>query len=64
MSMQIKAIYLYNKDGEIRELKFKLGKVNIISGKSDTGKSAIISILSRSRKRERRMAKNGISQIE
>ncbi len=45
MTMQIKAIYLYNKDGEIRELKFELGKVNIISGKSDTGKSAIISII-------------------
>lgn len=45
MSMQIKSIFLYNRHGEIRELKFKLGKVNIITGKSDTGKSAIISII-------------------
>ena len=45
MSMQIKAIYLYNKKGDIRELKFKTGAVNIIAGKSDTGKSAIIAII-------------------
>lgn len=45
MSMQIKAIYLYNKKGEIRELKFTTGNVNIIAGKSDTGKSAIIAII-------------------
>lgn len=45
MSMQIKAIYLYNKKGDIRELKFKIGDVNIIAGKSDTGKSAIIAII-------------------
>lgn len=45
MSMQIKSIFLYNKNGEIRNLKFEIGKVNIISGKSDTGKSAIIPII-------------------
>ena len=43
--MQIRAIYLYNKHGDIRKLEFKLGSVNIITGRSETGKSAIISII-------------------
>ena len=45
MSMQIKSIILYNAAGDIRTLPFKLGAVNIITGKSNTGKSAIIQIV-------------------
>lgn len=45
MTMQIHRIGLYNPDGRIRTLDFKLGAVNIITGKSRTGKSAIIDII-------------------
>lgn len=44
--MQIKAILLYNTAGEIRRLNFRLNAVNIITGKSKTGKSSIIDIIS------------------
>jgi len=43
--MQIEKIILYNKAGETRILPFNLGKVNIISGESKSGKTAIIGIL-------------------
>jgi len=43
--MQVKNIILYNHDGEHRELAFKLNSLNIITGKSRTGKSAIINII-------------------
>ena len=43
--MQILEIVLYLKNGKKRILPFKLGKTNIISGKSRTGKSAIIDIV-------------------
>ena len=46
MTMQIKSIILYNADGVKRILDFELGRVNIITGKSSTGKSAIIEIIS------------------
>ncbi|MDU2065925.1 MAG: AAA family ATPase, partial [Sporomusaceae bacterium] len=45
MSFQIKSIALYNKNGEIRKIPFKIGQVNIITGKSNTGKSTIIDII-------------------
>ncbi len=45
MTLQIKSIILYNAMGEVRKLSFKLGSVNIITGKSSTGKSAIIEIV-------------------
>ncbi|PEO46717.1 hypothetical protein CN563_13165 [Bacillus sp. AFS026049] len=45
LRMQIKEIVLYNIHGEIRKLNFKPGKVNIITGKSKTGKSAIAAII-------------------
>lgn len=44
--MQIKSIILYNYQGEQRRLDFKLGCVNLLTGDSDTGKSAIIPIIS------------------
>ncbi|GAA6139688.1 DUF3732 domain-containing protein [Arenicella sp. 4NH20-0111] len=43
--MQIKNIVLYNNTGDYREILFKLNSLNIITGKSRTGKSAIINII-------------------
>lgn len=43
--MQIKSIVLYSSKGEMRILPFEIGKVNIITGKSGTGKSAVIDIV-------------------
>lgn len=45
MTIQIKTISLYSKGGQIRTITFKLGAVNIITGKSRTGKSALIDIV-------------------
>ncbi|WP_286230590.1 DUF3732 domain-containing protein [Neobacillus mesonae] len=45
MTMQINEIILYSNQGNIRTIPFKVGKVNIITGKSGTGKSAIIPII-------------------
>ncbi|MDD2700287.1 MAG: DUF3732 domain-containing protein [Sideroxydans sp.] len=45
MTMQIRSIILYGPENKKRELKFKLGQVNIITGQSRTGKSAIIDII-------------------
>lgn len=43
--MQIKSIILYSHSGNTRILPFQIGRVNIITGKSKTGKSAIIEII-------------------
>lgn len=43
--MQIKSVILYNSLGEKRVLSFNLGRVNIITGKSRTGKSALLEII-------------------
>lgn len=45
MTMQIMSIILYGPENKKRELKFKLGQVNVITGQSRTGKSAIIDII-------------------
>ncbi len=45
MSIQIRTLFIYSQDGKLRELPFKLGSVNIITGASGTGKSAIIPII-------------------
>jgi hypothetical protein len=45
MSMSIGAIVLYSHSGEERELTFKSGGLNVITGDSKTGKSAIIDII-------------------
>lgn len=43
--MQIKSLVFYNKKGQSRVLPFELGKVNIITGESKTGKTALIDIV-------------------
>lgn len=43
--MQIREIVLYGLNGKVRHLSFKLGTVNIISGKSKSGKSAVGDII-------------------
>ncbi|UKB77364.1 DUF3732 domain-containing protein [Chryseobacterium sp. MEBOG07] len=43
--MQIKSLIFYNRQGDKRILSFELGKVNIITGESKTGKTAIIDII-------------------
>lgn len=43
--MQIRSIVLYNASGRQRVLNFRLGGVNIITGDSKTGKSAVIDII-------------------
>lgn len=43
--MQIKDIILYGKNKQVRILPFELGKVNIITGESRTGKSSLVSIV-------------------
>jgi hypothetical protein len=43
--MQIKSLIFYNKKGDKRILPFEIGKVNIITGESKTGKTAIIDVI-------------------
>ena len=46
MYFQIREIILWpRRDDEPRRVKFELGKVNVISGASKTGKSAVIPII-------------------
>lgn len=45
MSFQLGDIFLYNFDGERRTVSFRAGAVNVITGSSKTGKTALISIL-------------------
>jgi hypothetical protein len=43
--MQIRQLILYGKNGKVRNIPFELGQVNIITGKSKSGKSAIGDII-------------------
>lgn len=43
--IQIRAVVIYSHDGRHRVVPFELGRVNIISGDSRTGKSAILGII-------------------
>ena len=43
--MQIVAVAIYNRRGDLRTLDFKLGGLNILSGKSETGKSTVLDIV-------------------
>lgn len=45
MTFQIRAVHLYNRFGERRTLPFEPNKVNIVTGRSATGKSSIIDII-------------------
>ena len=45
MSMSIDAVILYSHVGDKRELRFKSSGLNVITGDSKTGKSAIIDII-------------------
>ncbi|MEI7902266.1 MAG: DUF3732 domain-containing protein, partial [bacterium] len=45
MSFQIRDIVLYAHNGEMRRLEFAPGKLNIITGASKTGKTALIAVL-------------------
>jgi hypothetical protein len=45
MSFQIICIVLYNKNGDKRTINLSPGKLNIITGASGTGKTALISII-------------------
>ena len=45
MSIQIMDIVLYSHDGRVRVLPFETGRTNVITGKSKTGKSALIGVV-------------------
>ncbi|MFY0537852.1 DUF3732 domain-containing protein [Nannocystis pusilla] len=45
MNLQILALAIYNRTGERRELRFQPGKVNVVTGASKTGKTALIDIM-------------------
>lgn len=45
MSLQIAKLILYSRDGEVRELPLRTGALNILTGASKTGKSAVIDII-------------------
>jgi hypothetical protein len=45
VSLQIAKLVLYSRNGDVRELRFQIGALNIITGGSKTGKSAIIDII-------------------
>lgn len=45
MSIQVAKLVLYSREGAMRQLPFKTGALNIITGASKTGKSAIIDII-------------------
>jgi hypothetical protein len=45
MTFQIRAIAIYSRDGERRDVCLKLGALNIITGASKTGKSALLDIV-------------------
>ncbi len=45
MSFQIRDIVLYGHNGEMRRLGFAPGRLNIITGASKTGKTALIAVL-------------------
>ncbi|MBI4178364.1 DUF3732 domain-containing protein [bacterium] len=45
MSMQLLDIVLFSHDGQRRVLSFRLGAVNVITGASKTGKSALVDIV-------------------
>jgi hypothetical protein len=45
MTLQMRSISIYSHDGERRDVNFMLGALNIVTGASKTGKSALLDIL-------------------
>lgn len=45
VSFQIRSILVYSRKGESREIKFRLGALNIVTGAPRTGKSALLEIV-------------------
>lgn len=45
MTLQLRAIAIYSPDGERRDIRFELGRLNIVTGASKTGKSALLDIV-------------------
>lgn len=45
MTLQIRSISVYSRDGERRDVNFTLGALNIVTGASKTGKSALLDIV-------------------
>lgn len=43
--MKIKSIHIYSHDGQRRDLRFKVDGLNVITGRSSTGKSALSEII-------------------
>lgn len=43
--MKISSIHIYSHDGQRRDLRFKLDALNVITGRSSTGKSALSEII-------------------
>lgn len=43
--MKIKSIHIYSHDGQRRDLQFKMDGLNVITGRSSTGKSALSEII-------------------
>jgi hypothetical protein len=45
VTLQIRTISIYSREGERRDVSFKLGSLNIVTGASKTGKSALLDIV-------------------
>lgn len=45
MTLQLRGIAIYSHDGERRDIEFALGRLNIVTGASKTGKSALLDIV-------------------
>lgn len=45
MTLQIRSISIYSREGERRDVNFALGALNIVTGASKTGKSALLDIV-------------------
>jgi Protein of unknown function (DUF3732) len=45
MTLQLRAIAIYSHTGERRDVEFTLGRLNVVTGASKTGKSALLDIV-------------------
>jgi len=45
VTLQIRSISIFSNDGKRRDVNFKLGALNIVTGASKTGKSALLDIV-------------------